>query len=271
MPGRVVQNQVKLAAMNIYERDILPLCDILDICGFSESTFWRTKKLWDETGWVAKPKSTTSGRPRFCAREDIDYILSLVKQRPDYFLDELLNLTKLNRHISVHFTTIFRELERLGMSRKKLKKVAKERNENVRIDFTRRMAQYPPEYLGFLDETSKNNRTYGRGYGRAPKGRRAQMRQDFVRGTRLTGTGLLTLDGMVASTVVEGSMKRVDYLAFLEHEVMPLTTPFPGPLSVLVMDNARIHHGEEILALAERFGPCANRVPSPLLSRLQSH
>ena len=34
---------------------------------------------------------------------------------------------------------------------------------------------------------------------------------------------------------------------------MPLTTPFPGPLSVLVMDNARIHHGEEILELAERF------------------
>jgi transposase len=34
---------------------------------------------------------------------------------------------------------------------------------------------------------------------------------------------------------------------------MPLTSPFPGPLSVLVMDNARIHHGEEILELAERF------------------
>ncbi|KAF8156473.1 hypothetical protein K438DRAFT_1687208, partial [Mycena galopus ATCC 62051] len=58
---------------------------------------------------------------------------------------------------------------------------------------------------------------------------------------------------MMANRVVEGSMKRVDYLDFIEHEVMPLTTPFPGPLSVLVMDNARIHHGEEILELAERF------------------
>jgi transposase len=34
---------------------------------------------------------------------------------------------------------------------------------------------------------------------------------------------------------------------------MPLTTPFPGPLSVLVMDNTRIHNDEEILDLAERF------------------
>jgi transposase len=35
---------------------------------------------------------------------------------------------------------------------------------------------------------------------------------------------------------------------------MPLTSAFPGPLSVLVLDNTRIHHGEEILELAERFG-----------------
>jgi transposase len=35
---------------------------------------------------------------------------------------------------------------------------------------------------------------------------------------------------------------------------MPLCTPFPGYLSVLVMDNARIHHGDEILELTQRFG-----------------
>ena len=39
---------------------------------------------------------------------------------------------------------------------------------------------------------------------------------------------------------------------------MPLTTPFPGELSVLVMDNARIHHGEEIMEIADRFGVSLN-------------
>lgn len=38
---------------------------------------------------------------------------------------------------------------------------------------------------------------------------------------------------------------------------MPLCTPFPGYLSVLVMDNARIHHGDEILELTQRFGNIA--------------
>ncbi|KAF7348782.1 Transposase domain-containing protein [Mycena venus] len=254
MPGRVVQYQVKLAVMNLFERDILPLKDILEICGFSESTFWRTRKLWRETGWVEKPKSHIRGRRRILHRDDLDYIMNLVKLRPDWFLDELLTLLKHNRFISVHFTTIFRELERMGMSRKKLKKIAAERNENVRNDYLRRISEYPAEYLGFLDETSKNDRTLSRGYGRAKKGHRARKKEKFVRGTRLTATGLLTVDGMMANTVVEGSMKRADYLEFIEYEVMPLTTPFPGPLSVLVMDNARIHHGEEILELAERFG-----------------
>ena len=34
---------------------------------------------------------------------------------------------------------------------------------------------------------------------------------------------------------------------------MPMCSAFPGPLSVLVMDNARIHHGEGILELVDRF------------------
>ncbi|KAJ7462521.1 hypothetical protein FB451DRAFT_1341079 [Mycena latifolia] len=199
MPGRTISRDVKLAAMHLFEHDVLSLSTLLDIVGFSESTFWRVRKLWRETGDVVKAKSTTVGRRRLLHREDLDYILRLVNLRPDWFLDELLNLLKTNRFISVHFTTIFRELERLHMSRKKLKKIAAERNEQVRMDFVRRMAEYPAHYLGFLDETSKNERTLSRGYGRAKKGKRAQKKEKLV---------------------VEGSMKRADYLEFIEHEVV---------------------------------------------------
>jgi hypothetical protein len=81
-----------------------------------------------------------------------------------------------NRFISVHFTTIFRALERAGVSGKKLKKIAKKRNETLRAHFIARMAQYEPEELGFLDETSKDERTIARiwevseGNARFPKG-----------------------------------------------------------------------------------------------------
>ena len=39
----------------------------------------------------------------------------------------------------------------------------------------------------------------------------------------------------------------------LTYKQMPLCSFFPGPLSVLVMDNACIHHGAGILELAECF------------------
>ena len=42
----------------------------------------------------------------------------------------------------------------------------------------------------------------------------------FVRGHQLSATGLLTIDGIVVSKVVEGSMTRDLYLNFLEYEVV---------------------------------------------------
>jgi hypothetical protein len=47
------------------------------------------------------------------------------------------------------------------MSCKKLKIIAKEHNEPLQNDYMRHMAQYSPGQLGFLDETSKNDKTPG--------------------------------------------------------------------------------------------------------------
>ena len=52
---------------------------------------------------------------------------------------------------------------------------------------------------------------------------------------------------------------------------MPLCSPFPGPMSVLVMDNACIHHGDEILELADRYGVRIEYLPpySPDLNPIE--
>ena len=145
-----------------------------------------------------------------------------------------------------------------------------EHNENVRVDFIWYMAPYHPEQLGFLDEMSKDEHTTGRHCGRLRKGTCAVQKGVFVRGRRFSAEELLTVDGMVSNTVVEGSMTRAMFLAYLEHSIirptaillesdlhahqLPLCSPFPGKLSVLCLDNARIHHGEEILEFTTRFG-----------------
>jgi len=40
----------------------------------------------------------------------------------------------------------------------------------------------------------------------------------------------------------------------LTSKQLPLTNPFPGPRSVLLLDNARIHHLEDVTNLVHSFG-----------------
>ena len=271
MPYRKISRDLKLAAMRMHELGILSVAQIIDCLQISRRTFYRVLELWNTTGDVIQHTNGVRGRPRLLHFDDIDYLNRIIKHRPDWFLDELLSLLETNRFISAHFTTIHRELVRAGVSTKKLKKIAAERNENLRADYLRHIAQYSAEQLGFIDEVSKDERTSARSRGRSRKGTRAVRKGVFVRGRRFSATGLLTIDGMVSNTVVEGSMTRDFFLEYLESKVvcyclvfwvciylcncdqMPLCAPFPGYLSVLVMDNARIHHGEGILELAEHF------------------
>jgi transposase len=106
--------EVKLIAIKLYMADAMSLRDILDCCGFSKRTFRRTWKRFHETGSVEHLPCTTRGRPRGLHFNDITYLLALIRQRPSWFLDELLDLLQANRFISVHFTTVYRELERAG-------------------------------------------------------------------------------------------------------------------------------------------------------------
>jgi len=224
MPYRKISRDLKLAAIRLYERDLLPLEDILDCVGFSERTFELIQSLWNRTGDVVKHHFGTQGHPRLLHLDDIDYLLCLVHQRPDWFLDELLHLLETNHFICVNYVTIHRTLVRAGASLKKLKKIAMECNEAGRNAFIQHMTQYNPDELGFIDETSKNEKTAARSHGHARKGQRAEMRQHFVCGHRLTATSLLTVNGIATSKVIEGSMTKSLYLEFLKQEVVRMTS-----------------------------------------------
>ncbi|KAF8977996.1 hypothetical protein BDQ17DRAFT_1266103, partial [Cyathus striatus] len=106
--------------------------------------------------------------------------------------------------------------------------------------FIAKMAQYSPEEIGFIDETSKDEHTSSKG--------------NEQRRANLLFMALCSLDGVVACTVVESSMTKLMFLDWLEHDVLPKCTVYPGPLSVIIMDNAKIHHGNEILELFDHFG-----------------
>ena len=179
---RIISRDVKIVAIRLSERQLLPLDDILLCCGISQCTFYHIQKLWQTTGNVIDRAPTLSGCPRGLHRDEIHYLLQLVRQNPNYFLDELLGLLKTNRFISVHYSTIHDELQHASVSHKRLQRIALECDETQRARFISRMAQFSPEELGFIDEVSKDERTVGRHYGRSKRGTRARKSHPFVRG-----------------------------------------------------------------------------------------
>jgi transposase len=222
MGFRKISRDLKLAAMRMHDRGILPVDAIIDCLQISRRTFYRILNLWVTQGDVVRCAFGVRGRPRILGFDDIDYLRRIIRHRPDWFLDELLDLLKTSRFISAHYTTIHRELVRAGVSTKKLKKIALERNENLQADYIQRMARYSPEQLGFLDEVSKDERTLARSRGRSRRGTHAVKKGVFVRGRRFSAEGLLTIDGMISNTVVEGSMTQVQFLHYLEFTVVEL-------------------------------------------------
>ncbi|KIK81926.1 hypothetical protein PAXRUDRAFT_154919, partial [Paxillus rubicundulus Ve08.2h10] len=55
----------------------------------------------------------------------------------------------------------------------------------------------------------------------------------------------LSIDGIIALDIFEGSVNKDRFLAFIWNQVAPKLAPYPGPHSVVVMDNASIHHDDE--------------------------
>ena len=88
------------------------------------------------------------------------------------------------------------------------------------------MGQYQPEEISFLDKFLKDKHMHHWHNGWAKKGKCAVMQRAFVHGHWVSAEGLLSLDGIVASTVVEGSMMHEKSLYFLKHSmVSSISTP----------------------------------------------
>ncbi|KAG1731488.1 uncharacterized protein EDB91DRAFT_1058707, partial [Suillus paluster] len=71
-------------------------------------------------------------------------------------------------------------------------------------------------------------------------------RKCFVRGKQYSILPILTLNGIIAYDIIKGPMTSKRFMQFLQEHVLPLTNPYPGSHSVLVLDNCCIHHSKEV-------------------------
>lgn len=218
MPNRKIGEDIRDRALYLLSAG-QDTRDITAALGVSKRTIHRWEDLYNCHGYI--PRSTyLCGRPRKLSPLLMEELRLLIKDRPTLYLNEIVEWFATRRNFSVSISTIQRALVRLGLTYKKLRITASERDEVLRQQWKHQITgMFAAAQLVFADETSKDERVVMRRYGRAPAGERAVEAASTNRGVRYSILPALSLDGILTVRVVRGS---VDSLEFLDWVIMDL-------------------------------------------------
>ncbi|KAI7960205.1 hypothetical protein MJO29_005273 [Puccinia striiformis f. sp. tritici] len=192
------------------------------------------------------------GRPLAFTQEESAFVLAALEAEPTLYVDEIQSHIVAMTGTRHPFATILDELkDRLNYTKKTARTVHPAQSPYHRALFRARMGPFPPNHLVFLDECAVSLGTHSRDKAWAPRGRRTKRIDRALAAPRISVLPAVSLDGMLAVMAHEGSMRRLDIEYFLEEVLMPQMNPFPGPNSVLVLDNAAIHHNGRVAEICE--------------------
>ena len=153
---------------------------------------------------------------------DINYIYSILEANPGLYVDEIQQRLFEARNIDVSIATISRALRRLAMSNKKVAREALERDEVLRATWLAEYGDIPPESYLWLDESSVDDRTNQRCNGWASLGHACVRRETFIRGCRFSILAALSVDGIVALDIFEGSVTKDRFISFLKEQIVSI-------------------------------------------------
>lgn len=218
---------------------------IAEATGLSLRSCQRYKRLFDLTG-DPFPRPKTSQNACVLQPWMMDRLLEHLCVKPDLYLDEMQWFLLEECHVWVHKSTISRQLDKAGWKKKKNQIVAAQRNPVLRNDWLRKIGMFTGEMFVFCDESGTDRRDGVRRTGWAPPGVKPFIQGKFERGTRFHLLPAITADGILDLLVYKGQSNKEGFVAWLTDCVLPKMNRFPDRNSILVMDNASWHHGDEI-------------------------
>ena len=116
------------------------------------------------------------------------------------------------------------------------------------------ISRFTSDQLVFIDESASNERTADRRWGWSTRGDPCRVKQSCKRSKRWSILPAITINGYLAWEVYQDSFTTERFNRFIRQDLMPYMNAYPGPRSVLIMDNASIHHSEELSELCARYG-----------------
>jgi transposase len=136
-----------------------------------------------------------------------------------------------------------------GLDAQKKTLGASERNEEERAAWRAEVNELPARQLVFVDECGSNIALTPI-YARAPKGERTKSSVPRNRGKNTTLIASLSLEGMGAAMILEGSANAAAFEIYVEQ----LLAPSLHAGQLVVMDNLRAHKGERVRQAIESKG-----------------
>jgi len=206
---------------------------------------------------AGQPVQPRSGGPRRIITKRMEQAMMMVLDKePWWYQDELADFLLDVYDIEVNQSTISRALKRIDVTRKRLKVVAAQRNEELRSHWLYLLQDFEASQLVCVDESGSDERRSDRHYGYAERGVKAQVQRFLQKRERVSVLPAYTIDGYIAALTFKGTCTGELFEDFIVEHVLPKCTPYPGPRSVIIMDNASIHYSqiERLEETARRHG-----------------
>lgn len=184
--------------------------------------------------------------------------MELSIDKPGIYLAEIQKELFQATGIDVSVSTICRTLQKNGFTRQKIAVTALQRNELLRAQYMLDISVFVnhPELFVFVDEMGSDRRDQRRKFAYSLRGRTPTARRLLFRGEHITAIAAMTHNRILDFCTVVGGVTADVFDKFVANALLPYLQPFNGvnPCSILVLDNAIIHHVGDILKLVENVG-----------------
>ena len=151
--------------------------------------------------------------------------------------------------------------------------IALQQSEAMRATFMAEISAFQPEMMLWIDETGYDKRNMLRKYGNRVRGTPAHDFVLRVGGKRYSAITIMSMTTIQDVYINEGSVNGSVFIHFIRCTLLPLLMPFDGinPHSVVILDNASIHHVAAVQELINSVGALVKFLPqySPDLMPLE--
>ena len=185
-----------------------------------------------------------------CMRDRLREYLS---ENSDRYLEEMRALLFEEFDVLVSISTISRSLRSMRWSKKVNHRRAKEQNPDLRDFYLYKISQLRSWQLVFIDETGCDRLVGFRKKGWDPRGVTPVQVARFHRGKRYQILPAYCQDGVMLAKIFPGTTNSTLFEDFIE-QLLPRCGRWLEPRSVLIMDNASIHHSGRVKRMCEEVG-----------------